>query len=604
MARRAGALVALGPGSSPRTIRPAGGPSGTGSRRAWITPALRYGADLGGPDGGWRWTPSAVAVADAARRRPSGPPGREARSAGEPDARRHDARRTRPRGQPETETRDARLPGATRRRVARDALPDAPAAACSDARRACCAGVSAAARRDGGREPGARARRHPPDRTLSERATREAFELYARYWYETFALRTMPVEEVNRRFSSMGDSSTSTRPLERGPGRGPAPCRTWGTGTRPATGSAHQRLPDDRRRGGAPAAAAATSCSSAPRGARDATSSALTEDGQVGRQLAAAAGREPGGDPRRRPRPHGPRRRGRDVRRAQAAAGRPGAARRSAPARRWSSARSTRRDDGWAVRIGAPLEFERTRRLRADVAALTRLMAERFERAIAAAPTDWHMFQPAWRAVRRPPAGDAGRTPVRSCSPARTPGTRPGGVQVHVRQLADALAVAGPRRSSSSPPARARRQDAGVRIVGRPVRVPVPAAPSRRSRPRRGRGDGSGPRCASFEPDVVHAHEPFTPSDLDVRDPGPRAPVVATFHASLDRSRLWSSPGRCSGGGAADRRPRRGLGGGGGVRAARRGRPVEIVPNGVDVERSRPGPARRRASRPARRSCG
>jgi KDO2-lipid IV(A) lauroyltransferase len=30
------------------------------------------------------------------------------------------------------------------------------------------------------------------------------------------------------------------------------------------------------------------------------------------------------------------------------------------------------------------------------VAALTRLVAERFERAIAAHPTDWHMFQPAW----------------------------------------------------------------------------------------------------------------------------------------------------------------------------------------------------------------
>jgi lauroyl/myristoyl acyltransferase len=25
-------------------------------------------------------------------------------------------------------------------------------------------------------------------------------------------------------------------------------------------------------------------------------------------------------------------------------------------------------------------------------------MAEEFERAIAAAPTDWHMFQPAWEA--------------------------------------------------------------------------------------------------------------------------------------------------------------------------------------------------------------
>jgi KDO2-lipid IV(A) lauroyltransferase len=34
--------------------------------------------------------------------------------------------------------------------------------------------------------------------------------------------------------------------------------------------------------------------------------------------------------------------------------------------------------------------------MRADVTALTRLLAKRFERAISAAPTQWHMFQPAW----------------------------------------------------------------------------------------------------------------------------------------------------------------------------------------------------------------
>jgi KDO2-lipid IV(A) lauroyltransferase len=54
------------------------------------------------------------------------------------------------------------------------------------------------------------------------------------------------------------------------------------------------------------------------------------------------------------------------------------------------------RDDGWEVRIEEPLEIERTGVMREDVAALSRLMAERFERAIAAKPTDWHMFQPAW----------------------------------------------------------------------------------------------------------------------------------------------------------------------------------------------------------------
>jgi KDO2-lipid IV(A) lauroyltransferase len=52
--------------------------------------------------------------------------------------------------------------------------------------------------------------------------------------------------------------------------------------------------------------------------------------------------------------------------------------------------------DGWLVRIGEPLEIERTGDARADVRTLSRAMARRFERAIAARPTDWHMFQPAW----------------------------------------------------------------------------------------------------------------------------------------------------------------------------------------------------------------
>lgn len=53
-------------------------------------------------------------------------------------------------------------------------------------------------------------------------------------------------------------------------------------------------------------------------------------------------------------------------------------------------------EDGWAVVIGPPLEIERTGDRRKDVFALTQRLAEEFERAIAAAPTQWHMFQPAW----------------------------------------------------------------------------------------------------------------------------------------------------------------------------------------------------------------
>jgi lauroyl/myristoyl acyltransferase len=55
-------------------------------------------------------------------------------------------------------------------------------------------------------------------------------------------------------------------------------------------------------------------------------------------------------------------------------------------------------DEGWVIQIEPPLQIERTDSLRDDVTTLTRALAERFERAISAAPTQWHMFQPAWSA--------------------------------------------------------------------------------------------------------------------------------------------------------------------------------------------------------------
>jgi lauroyl/myristoyl acyltransferase len=52
--------------------------------------------------------------------------------------------------------------------------------------------------------------------------------------------------------------------------------------------------------------------------------------------------------------------------------------------------------EGWHTVIEAPIEIERTGSTRGDVTAMTRVLASRFERAIASAPTDWHMFQAAW----------------------------------------------------------------------------------------------------------------------------------------------------------------------------------------------------------------
>jgi KDO2-lipid IV(A) lauroyltransferase len=53
-------------------------------------------------------------------------------------------------------------------------------------------------------------------------------------------------------------------------------------------------------------------------------------------------------------------------------------------------------EDGWRCVMTPPLTVEPTGERGADVAALTERMAREFERAVASAPSDWHMFQPAW----------------------------------------------------------------------------------------------------------------------------------------------------------------------------------------------------------------
>jgi KDO2-lipid IV(A) lauroyltransferase len=50
-------------------------------------------------------------------------------------------------------------------------------------------------------------------------------------------------------------------------------------------------------------------------------------------------------------------------------------------------------DEGWGVDIGPPLDCTG-----GDVAAITQLLADHFEKNIAAHPEDWHMMQPQWLA--------------------------------------------------------------------------------------------------------------------------------------------------------------------------------------------------------------
>jgi phosphatidyl-myo-inositol alpha-mannosyltransferase len=159
-----------------------------------------------------------------------------------------------------------------------------------------------------------------------------------------------------------------------------------------------------------------------------------------------------------------------------------------------------------------------------------------------------------------------------------------GGVQVQVRELAERLRARDHRTLIVAPGPDA-TSNGLVQIVGRPVRVPYggTVAPISFS-------PGSWRRLRSamraFGPDVVHVHEPFTPSTSMLATLAATAPVVATFHAFLDRSRLMEISGPILR--RIDRRIDAAVAvseaAAAFVRRVRRG-PVEIVPNGVDVSR-------------------
>jgi phosphatidylinositol alpha-mannosyltransferase len=165
----------------------------------------------------------------------------------------------------------------------------------------------------------------------------------------------------------------------------------------------------------------------------------------------------------------------------------------------------------------------------------------------------------------------------------------PGGVQVHVRELASRLAARG-HETIVLAPAGGHVADDLVRVVGRPVRIPyggkvAPICFSRASWRRIRR------TIEVFEPDVVHAHEPFSPSTSMMSVLATDAPVVATFHAFHDRSRLLEAAApllrsvarRIDAAVAVSRAAGRFV-------APVVPGEVEIVPNGVDVERfARPG---------------
>ena len=161
----------------------------------------------------------------------------------------------------------------------------------------------------------------------------------------------------------------------------------------------------------------------------------------------------------------------------------------------------------------------------------------------------------------------------------------PGGVQVHVRQRAEHLRGRGHDVLVMAPafsPDAAR--EPGLRVTGRPLRIPYNGSVAPIS-PRPSTLRAVGDALEEFEPDLVHVHEPFTPSVSLAAVLRSDAPVVATFHAFAERSRLLDLAA------PALRRVWRRID----VRVAvsdaaasfvssRLGNGLAIVPNGADVE--------------------
>jgi KDO2-lipid IV(A) lauroyltransferase len=243
----------------------------------------------------------------------------------------------------------------------------------------------------------------PPDSELVQGAVREGFDLYARYWYETFAIRTWTKERMDRQFIGDGSEHIDKAIAD---GRGCIvalphmgnwdAAGKWVAGHHKTVAVAEVLRPrrmyelflQHRRDLGLEIVPLTGDRSAGIQLAQmlaDNYVVALVADRDLGGRGVAC---EMFGRIRRLP---------------------PGPALLSlstgAPL---LSCPTYTTEDGWVTRISEPLEIERTGNMREDVTALTRLLAADWERAIAGKVTDWHMFQPAWDFSEPPPAATPG----------------------------------------------------------------------------------------------------------------------------------------------------------------------------------------------------
>jgi len=229
-----------------------------------------------------------------------------------------------------------------------------------------------------------------PDADVARLAAREAFELYARYWYDTFRVRAISSEEIVRRTSVVGIEHIDAA-LERGTG---AVCALPHMGNWDAAG---------RWLGALGYRIASVAEVLRPPRLFELFLRHREELGMRIVPLASGSGRRLGqlladnwivalvAD--------------RDLTGRGVEVEMFGAARRipTGPALLALSTGAPllpcvlyTTPDGWRIEISPALDLPRTGERRADATALSNALACHFERVIAAHPADWHMFQPGW----------------------------------------------------------------------------------------------------------------------------------------------------------------------------------------------------------------
>jgi KDO2-lipid IV(A) lauroyltransferase len=235
----------------------------------------------------------------------------------------------------------------------------------------------------------------PPTDPLVRATTREAFALYGRYWYETFALRAMSFDEVDRQFRPTGvEHIDDGLKAGRGVILALPHMGNWDAAGHwlaihgyPLVAVAEElRPPSLYRRFYRHRRALGMDIVPLQSGIGEQLARMLVEN----RVVALLADRNLGG---------------RGVR--VDFFGEPA----SLPAGPAMLARATgaalvpcavfTQTDGWTCTVEPPMEVASGGETRADVRATTEALVGRFEDFVSSAPADWHMFQPVWDAPHR-----------------------------------------------------------------------------------------------------------------------------------------------------------------------------------------------------------